>query len=274
MKNKIIIVGKRGLLGKNLNLYLKKKNFIENLDYKTFIKKKINFINNFDYVINCTSNKNYIENRYLKKNDFDLTIANKVKKLDIKMIIFSSRKVYKNGVNLKETSVLKPKNNYSKNKLKTEKALLNILKEKILILRIGNVIGLNNKKHNKLHKVFIDVFFENIKKGIIFDNKNSYKDFISINKFCEIVEKLIIFKSYGIYNVSLGKKIFLKQIIRWLNFYNKEKNIKNVNLLKKYQSDNFTLNNDKLMKTIKIKNTTQELKKYCIKLSEDFFKNV
>ena len=52
MKNKIIIVGKRGLLGKNLNLYLKKKNFIENLDYKTFIKKKINFINNFDYVIN------------------------------------------------------------------------------------------------------------------------------------------------------------------------------------------------------------------------------
>ena len=274
MKNKIIIVGKRGLLGKKLNLYLKKKNFIENLDYNAFIKKKINFINNFDYVINCTSNKNYIENRYLKKNDFDLTIANKVKKLIIKMIIFSSRKVYKNGANLKETSVLKPKNNYSKNKLKTEKALLNILKEKILILRIGNVIGLNNKKHNKLHKVFIDVFFENIKKGIIFDNKNSYKDFISINKFCEIVEKLIIFKSYGIYNVSLGKKIFLKQIIRWLNFYNKEKNIKNVNLLKKYQSDNFTLNNDKLMKTIKIKNTTQELKKYCIKLSEDFFKNV
>ena len=274
MKNKIIIIGRRGLLGRNLNLYLKKKNFIINLDYRTFIKKKLNFINNFNYIINCTSNKNYIENRYLKKNDFDLTIANKVKKLDIKMIIFSSRKVYKNGVNLKESSVLKPKNNYSKNKLKTEKALLNILKEKILILRIGNVIGLNNKKHNKLHKVFIDVFFENIKKGIIFDNRNSYKDFISINKFCEIVEKLIIFKSYGIYNVSLGKKIFLKQIVRWLNFYNKEKNIKNVNLLKKYQSDNFTLNNDKLMNTIKIKNTTQELKKYCIKLSEDFFKNV
>lgn len=274
MKNKIIIIGKRGLLGRNLNLYLKKKNFIINLNYRTFIKKKLNFINNFDYIINCTSNKNYIENRYLKKNDFDLTIANKVKKLDIKMIIFSSRKVYKNGVNLKETSVLKPKNNYSKNKLKTEKALLNILKEKILILRISNVIGLNNKKYNKLHKLFIDVFFENIKKGIIFDNKNSYKDFISIDKFCEIVEKLIIFKSYGIYNVSLGKKIFLKKIVRWLNFYNKEKNIKNVNLLKKYQSDNFTLNNDKLMNTIKIKNTTQELKKYCIKLSEDFFKNV
>ena len=274
MKNRIIIIGRRGFLGRNLNLYLKKKFFIINLDYKAFIKKKLNFIKNFDYIINCTSNKNYIENRYLKKNDFDLTIANKVKELNIKMIILSTRKVYKNGVNLKETSGLKPTNNYSKNKLKTEKALLKILKEKILILRISNVIGLNNKRHNKLHKTFIDVFFENIKKGIIFDNKNSYKDFISINKFCEIVEKLIIFKSYGIYNISLGKKIFLKQIIRWLNFYNKEKNIKNVNLLEKYQSDNFTLNNGKLMDTIKIKNTTQELKKYCIKLSNGFFKNV
>jgi len=231
------------------------------------------FINNFDYIINCTSNQSYVENKYLKKNDYDLTIANKIKNLNIKMIMLSSRKVYKNGANLKESSFLKPKNNYSKNKLKTEKALLKILKEKILILRISNVIGLNNKKYNKLHKVFIDVFFENIKKGIIFNNKNSYKDFIPVNKFCEIVEKLITFNAYGIYNVSLGKKVFLKKIVSWLNHHNKQKSIKYVNLNKKHQSDNFTLNNDKLMNKIKIKNTTLDLKKYCVKLSKELFKN-
>ena len=43
MKNKIIIVGKKGFLGSNLNIYLNKKNFILNLDYKKFLKKKNNF---------------------------------------------------------------------------------------------------------------------------------------------------------------------------------------------------------------------------------------
>jgi nucleoside-diphosphate-sugar epimerase len=272
MKNKIIVIGREGFLGSSLSLYLKKKNFILSLDYKTFVKKKLVFINNYDYVINCASNQSYIENKYLKKNDFDLAIANKIKNLNIKMIMLSSRKVYKNGVNLKETSTLKPKSNYSKNKLKTEKALLKILKEKILILRISNVIGFNNKKHKKLHKVFIDVFFENIKKGIIFNNKNSYKDFIPVTKFCEIVEKLVAIKAYGIYNVSIGKKIFLNKIISWLNLHNKKK-VTYVNW-NKYQSDNFTLSNDKLMNTIKIKNTSQDLKKYCIKLSKKLFKNV
>ena len=129
MKSKIIIIGKKSLLGSSLNKHLNKKNFILNLDYKKFIQKKINFINNFNYIINCTSNQNYIHNRYQKKNDFDLIIANKIKNIDIKMVMLSSRKVYNVGVNLKETSILKPECNYSKNKLRTEKALIKILKK-------------------------------------------------------------------------------------------------------------------------------------------------
>jgi len=243
-----------------------------NLDYKKFIKKKLNFINSFDYIINCTSNHEYVEKKYLKKNDFDLIIANKIKNLNIKMIMLSSRKVYKSGINLKETSILKPEDNYSKNKLRTEKILLKILKEKILILRISNVVGLNIKNHNKLHKIFTDIFYENIKKGLIFDNKNSYKDFISVKIFCEIVEKLVISNTYGVYNISLGKKIFLRKIVNWLNFHNKN-SVRLVSLNKDYQSDNFTLNNDKLMNKIKVKNTIQDLKQYCIKLSKEMFKN-
>ena len=75
----------------------------------------------------------------------------------------------------------------------------------------------------------------------------------------------------GIYNVSLGKKIYLKKIINWLNFYN-NKEIKYIESPKNQKFDNFTLNNDKLMNTIKIKNSIQELKKYSIKLSKKLFK--
>ena len=271
MKNKIIIIGKKGLIGSNLNSYLKIKNYTINLDYKSFINKKKKFINNFDYVINCTSNKNYINNKYIKKNDFDLIIAKKIEKLNIKMLMLSTRKVYKIGNNLKEFSPLDPKNHYSKNKLITEKALIKVLKRKVLILRISNIIGINKRKHNKLHKIFIDIFLENIKKGLIFDNKNSYKDFISVDKFCEIIEKLIRCNTHGIFNISLGKKVFLKQIVSWLNFHNK-KDVKFIKLEKINKPDNFILNNNKLMNKIKVKNSVKDLKKYCILLSKQLFK--
>ena len=271
MKKKILIIGKKGLIGFNLNSFLKIKNNTVNLDYKKFLKKKIDFICRFDYLINCTSNKDYINNKYKKKNDFDLIIANKIKKLDIKMIMLSTRKVYKSGNNLKEASFLSPKNNYSKNKLKTEIALTNILEKKILILRIANIIGFNKRKHNKLHKIFIDIFYENIKKGLLFNNKDSYKDFISINKFCEIVEKLIKSDACGIFNISLGKKVFLKKITQWLNFHNNKK-VEFTKIKKINKPDNFTLNNNKLMNKIRVKNSVKDLKKYCIQLSKEFFK--
>ena len=43
MKNKIIVIGKNGLLGSNLNSHLKHKNFVSNLGYKEFIKKDKKF---------------------------------------------------------------------------------------------------------------------------------------------------------------------------------------------------------------------------------------
>lgn len=272
MKKKIIIVGKKGLVGSNLNLYLKKKQHVTNLDFDDLIKKKNNFINKFDYIINCASNSKYVKSKYQKKNDFDLKIANKIKDLNINMVMLSSRKVYKTGVNLKESSTLKPKNNYSKNKIISEKALFRILKKRVLILRISNLVGLNKNKSKKLHKTFIDIFYENIKKGLIFDHNNEFKDFLSIDKFCEIINRLIVSNAFGTFNVSIGKKIFLKEILSWLNFHNK-KSLKWVKINKLNKADNFTLNNNKLMNKISTKNSAKDLKIFCVKLSKVLFKN-
>ena len=142
------------------------------------------------------------------------------------MIFLTSRKIYKLGDNLNETSKLKPNCNYSKNKLHTEKKLLKNLKNRILILRISNLIGIKKfRNHNKkIHKTFIDSFFLlNIQRGIVFNNGKVYKDFLSIKKFSEIIEKLINKKVVGIYNVSLGKKVYLNKLINWLNIFNKNR---------------------------------------------------
>ena len=149
--------------------------------------------------------------------------------------MLSTRKIYKTGANIKEDGKIEPKCFYSKNNLKAEINIKKILNEKrILILRISNLIGYNPYNSKKVHHTFTSIFFEHIKKNEIFDPKLYFKDFITINKFCEIILKLIKKNAYGIYNVSIGKKIYLKDITKWLNFYNPKKStlktIKNTNI--------------------------------------------
>ena len=75
----------------------------------------------------------------------------------------------------------------------------------------------------------------------------------------------------GTYNVSIGRKIYLNQIIRWLNKYYNKKNLKIINNSSKNKNQNFYLNNNKLMSKIKIKNSLFELKKDCLDLSKKLF---
>ena len=273
MKKKIIIIGKNGFIGSNLIKLLKKKFDIKSYGYRKFLNVNRKFLLNVNYVINCTSNKQYVNKKYSKKNDFDFQISKKIKDLNCKMIFLTSRKIYKLGDNLNESSKLKPNCNYSKNKLHTEKILLKNLKNRILILRISNLIGINKFRNNnkKIHKTFIDSFFLNVQRGIIFNNEKNYKDFLSINKFGEIIEKLINKKVVGIYNVSLGQKVYLTKLVNWLNLFNKNK-YKSIDIPKGYKTECFYLNNDKLMKKINIKNKLIDLEKYCKSVSKFFFK--
>jgi len=115
-------------------------------------------------------------------------------------------------------------------------------------------------------------FFLKWKKGYIYNNnKKTYKDFLSISKFNQIVYELIKKNSFGVFNISLGKKIYINQLIAWLNFYNTKK-IKVININKSFINDSFTLNNNKLMKQIKIKNNILEFKNECLAISKKFFK--
>ena len=264
---KILIIGKRGFLGNSLYNYLKKNNHVKQIGFKNLNKFKKN-INKNNYIINTSINKNYIKKKYNEKFDNDLKISKLINENKTSYIFLSTRKIYKSIENIKENSKLSPKINYSKNKLITEKKLIKKFNTNIIILRISNIIG-DRSSFKKLHSTFVDIFFRNIKKGFIIDNKKDFKDFIGIDKFCEIIHKIIQKKLKGIYNVSIGKKIYLNEIISWLNRYNKKKNLIKDKVV--IDNDNFYLNNDKLMSKIKISNTKNNLKKFCLKLSKKKF---
>ena len=272
MKKKILIIGQKGLLGSNLFKFFKtKKITVYSLDFESFLKYQNKNINKFDIIINCTSNKKFIKNLYQIKNDNDLIIAKKIINLKTKLVVLSTRKIYKAKFNIREHDEKKPNCNYSKNKLISEISIKKILINRVLILRISNIINPPNKNKRKLHKTFSDVFFEMAKRGFIYRNKKIYKDFISIKKFNQIVFELIKKNSFGTFNVSLGKKIYINQLITWLNFYNSMK-IRIINPKNSFNNYNFTLNNKKLMHKIKIKNDVIDLKNECLKISKNFFK--
>jgi len=270
---KVLIIGKKSFIGSNLYLYLKKKFVVRLISFTKVKEKKENFFKKYTHIINCSVNPKYAKLKYNNKLDNDLIIAKKIKNLKIRYIFFSSRKIYTPKHDIKESNTPRPICNYSKNKLITEKNLTSMLNHKVLIFRISNIIGLpieNNKR--KVHWTFIDQFFDLAKKGIIFDNGRNFKDFISIKKFSEIIYFSIKKDISGIYNISIGKKIFLNKIVEWLNYYNKNK-CKVVQLKKNLRNkDNFTLNNKKLMKIISFKYSINDLEKYCKDISRIYFK--
>ena len=265
---RILLIGKRGFLGNHLNQHLRKNFQIKFISFREISNLKKTEAN-YDYIINTSINKNYINKKYNKKFDNDLKISNYLDPKKNIFIFLSSRKVYKSKENIRETDKLNPLTHYSKNKLITENFLKNKFKKNILILRISNIIGYKLNVKKKLHKTFVDLFYEKAKKGFIYDNKKRFKDFLSVQKFCEILVMIIKKDLRGTYNISIGRKIYLNQIISWLNKYNK-KRFKIINFNSK-KNENFYLNNNKLKSKIKIKNSLFELKKDCLDLSKKLF---
>ena len=269
---KILIIGKNSRITQFLKEYLDKDFSILVKNYSELINKNSSYFEKFKFIINCTSNKKYVNSPYDVSNDNDYKIAKKIIKLNTSYIFLSTRKVYKPRENCKETDKLKPLCNYSKNKLITENKLKKIIKSRLLILRISNVIGITKKKSKKkLHETFIDVFFKNIKRGIIIKNHKIFKDFVSSKNLGQLVSKLIKVNAIGTYNLSIGKKIYLDQVVQWLNFYNPN-SYKIISSNKfNLNKDSFFLNNNKILKKTKIKLSILNLRLECKKISKKYF---
>ena len=271
MHPSVLIIGKNSFIGKNFFNKCKIKRPTKIISFKNFLKIKRKKLNKFNVIINFSISNKYVNNKYNSANDIDCKIAQKIKDLNILYIFLSTRKVYKSNENLSENSAKKPNDNYSKNKLISEKKLKKILNENLLVLRISNVIGIKKRRFDRIHKTFIDYYFENIKKGQIIKFNDEFKDFLGIGQLTVILDKVIERQLNGIYNVSLGKRVYIKEIISWLNTYNFS-DLKYVNLSKNQNKDNFTLNNKKLTNAINMKIYKKDLKNECKLISKAYFK--
>ena len=115
-------------------------------------------------------------------------------------------------------------------------------------------------------EIIAGINIEMIGKESPFGPKTAWITGFDRSSFGKIIQKNLS----GIYNVSIGEKIKINSIVAWLNFYNPKK-CKILSTNKNVIKQNFYLNNKKLMSKIKTKNTKNDLKKYCLKLSKEKF---
>ena len=256
---KILIIGKKSFLGTSLNFYLSKFFNVDKFSLEQVLKKRKNFFDKYSHIINTAIHKDYIKKKYNSKFDLDKKFIKKFDEIKFYYLFMNSRKIYYPGENLKESSKISPVDIYGKNKYLTERYLKKKIKNRLISLRISNVIGKRfpiNLRNN--HKLFFDNFLKfrkSKKKIIVYDE---FKDFISIKQFSKIIYKIIKNKLTGTYNVSLGEKIYVSEIVKWLDpiFFKK------VNFIKS-SKNSFTLSNKKLLKKIKISIGKKELKSFC-----------
>lgn len=271
MKKRLLIIGKNSFIASNLFLSLKKKVKIKKIKYSEFINLSKKFLSKFEYILNCSLHKNYVTNKYNIKYDLDYHILRKIKNLNINYIFLSSRKVYKPRLNTRETAKFLPRDNYAKNKIISENYVKKFLPNNFLILRISNVVGLRLIKNNKSHNLFLDNFIFNVKNDSLIKHKNVFKDFISVNQFSQIFLKIIKNNLHGIFNISLGKKVYVSEILRWLISSNKDLRYFKKIYDKNYNFDSFTLDNTKIKKALNIVIRKKDLKTDCLRLSKKIF---
>ena len=85
-----------------------------------------------------------------------------------------------------------------------------------------------------------------IKFGNIY-YENNFKDFLSVIQFKDIFHKILKLNLIGTYNVSLGKKVYISEILKALNKNLTPTKFRISNIKSK---DDFYLNNNKLLKKL------------------------
>ena len=268
IKPKVILIGYKSFLQQNAYLYFSKKKYsVKKLKYTN--TKNYKFKNN-DIIVNFSNHKKFYYGDYSKSIDRNYNLAKKVEKSGSTFVLISTRQIYEPKMNIKETSRIKPLNNYAKNCLKSEIKCKQILKNNLLIIRLSNIIGLEKGKKKKSSLMSLIIAgIENRK--ILFDNNYYlYKDLLPVELFCVFLEKLIFLNFKGVINLGSGIPVkinfFLDNII-------KNNKIKiEIKLKRKFKDKNFCFNTSYLNKITNIKITKKNLFIYFKRLKKELEK--
>tara|TARA_Y100000996_G_C22412365_1_gene597807 strand:+ start:133 stop:885 length:753 start_codon:yes stop_codon:yes gene_type:complete len=247
MKQRIIILGGEGYIGRVLSDYfLKKKKFVISIDNLIYKQNKPKNKKNFKFHKIDLKEKKKLS-KIIKKNDIVVILAglvgdpitkkyprqskkinevyllNSIKiliKNNVKNIIFvstcSNYGITKNNQLVNEKSKLNPISLYAKSKIKIEKYLEKISKKnnsKITILRFATAFGLSKRMRFDLtiNQFVREIYLKN--KLEVYDAK-TWRPYCHVNDFALAINKIINYpklKFFDVFNVGTNKNNFTKK---------------------------------------------------------------
>jgi len=242
------ITGSTGILGKKIKKNLSYK-FYEFKGDITCFKDVYKWIQskNFDLLIHLAAivpTKEVIKDYQHAYNVNVLGTKNiinglKKKKEKPKWVFFaSSSHVYQvktKKILLDESSKVRPYSTYGLTK-KLAEIQIKKLKNFDIKFCIGRIFSFTDKAQ-KIPFIIPSIIqkIKNSKKDkVIFKNLDHYRDFISTNDICKIIDRLYCTKSEGIFNIGSGQAINLKTIANVFAKKYKKKNIFEDNKKKTY----------------------------------------
>ena len=241
---KILIIGKNAYLAENIKFDENEYN-VDKIHRP--LEVGLDKYADYDFIINfCIQPEHF--SRLLPENEMiDVKIAKNLS--HTKFIFLSSRKVYGSSPILKEyreDDKLKPFDFYSKNKVNIEQRLREILGNKLLVLRTGNIVGLPPKRNCPTFVSWLQSELKNNDKVIVTVNKEAKKDYITKDYFHYVLQEAVKQNLSGTYNVGAGFAYTTEELMK--NLVDEQRLM--FSPLEKI-SEQFILNCDKLHTKIK-----------------------
>ncbi len=261
MRN-IVIIGSDSYLANGIDKQFGQAN-ISFLEFNTW-QQNVDLMKQADYVICFAIHPDFMKRDMDCSEVLDTQIATAIKDSNAKYVFMSSRKVYgttNDCVVHKEMDKAEGFDFYSINKVKVEKELYKILGDRLLILRIANILGEPVQRTG--YKTFIGWICENyIQTGklIVTQNADAIKDFIPKSFLHHAIASLIENNVTGTYNISSGLGTSVEKVLA--GYVGKENLILQGN--DKEKQDQFVLNNEKLLKATGLSISEDDIDKYLL----------
>ena len=263
MKNKSIVVGITGYKGLLAKRFIKRFSSHKYIKFRGNIKnqnqiaswfkrnRKMNYLLHFAAIVSTKEvDKNKINalkvNYYGTKNLLE-SLINYNNKLKYFFFASTSHVYAKGNFVLNENSKKVPNNFYGHTKLKSERIISTMLKNKKIKYGIGRIFSF--KSFNQDQSYFIPTAFNKLNKKKIsatFHFSESIRDFIHIDDVCNAINHMMINKICGTYNICSGYRIKLKDLILKIS---KLLNYKGKISFKENKKDFLYASNKKLKKT-------------------------
>ena len=139
---KVVLIGDDSYIATGLDKHLTDCH-VDKLYFHNW-QQNITLIRDADCVVNFSIAPDFSKRDMKPDEVMDVQIAKQLKGANTRYVFISSRKVYgatDDCVTHHETDTLKGVDFYARNKIMTERALADILGDKLTILRISNIIG-------------------------------------------------------------------------------------------------------------------------------------